>query len=273
VFDDLLRCYEVLGVAPEATAEELKAAYRDLAKVWHPDRFAHDPRLQQKAQEKLKEINEAYEQLTSGRAPRRTRPAPPPAPAAAPRPTTHEPFNAYATRTAAAYADAPTSPVARRTQSQTLVLSALVSAIVFGTGVGALLIKRAPDVPPAMQSAAPALAAEPHASDQTAADDDARTTAATSRQSKKRATPPTPVVPTPPAASSLRAPAAAPVRALPTVTLTIDPTTNLIATAACPNKMRVTYASGAEPHQLCNAHHRAAAPRAKDARLNAPAQN
>ena len=30
-------------------------------KVWHPDRFGGDPRLQKKAQEKLKEINEAYE--------------------------------------------------------------------------------------------------------------------------------------------------------------------------------------------------------------------
>src|SRR4028119_13609 len=60
-------CQEVLGVSEGASAQELKAAYRDLAKVWHPDRFAHDPRLQQKAQEKLKEINEAYEQLTSGK--------------------------------------------------------------------------------------------------------------------------------------------------------------------------------------------------------------
>src|SRR4029079_18185020 len=53
---------------------ELKAAHRDLAKVWHPDRFQHDPRLQEKAQEKLKEINEAYDLVISGRMPR---PAPP----------------------------------------------------------------------------------------------------------------------------------------------------------------------------------------------------
>src|SRR4029079_15571064 len=49
---------------------ELKAAHRDLAKVWHPDRFVHDPRLQEKAQEKLKEINEAYDLLSSGKIPR-----------------------------------------------------------------------------------------------------------------------------------------------------------------------------------------------------------
>ena len=51
--DELNECYVLLGVAPTASAQELKAAYRDLAKVWHPDRFSHDPRLQQKAQEKL----------------------------------------------------------------------------------------------------------------------------------------------------------------------------------------------------------------------------
>ena len=67
---DLSKAYELLGVKPGVSPRELKAAHRDLAKVWHPDRFLHDPRLQQKAQEKLKEINEAYELLSSGRTPR-----------------------------------------------------------------------------------------------------------------------------------------------------------------------------------------------------------
>src|SRR5215217_6709356 len=65
----------MLGVKPGVSISELKAAHRDLAKVWHPDRFLHDPRLQEKAQEKLKEINEAYELVASGKTPR-------PAPAA-----------------------------------------------------------------------------------------------------------------------------------------------------------------------------------------------
>ena len=74
---DLGWAYDVLGVKPGVSDRELKAAHRDLAKVWHPDRFLHDPRLQEKAQEKLKEINEAYEQLLT----RNTRrPAPPPPP-------------------------------------------------------------------------------------------------------------------------------------------------------------------------------------------------
>ena len=66
---DLSKAYEVLGVKPGVSNRELKAAHRDLAKVWHPDRFLHDPRLQEKAQEKLKEINEAYELLISGKTP------------------------------------------------------------------------------------------------------------------------------------------------------------------------------------------------------------
>jgi outer membrane protein assembly factor BamE (lipoprotein component of BamABCDE complex) len=57
------RCYEVLGLERDASIEEVKQAHRDLVRVWHPDRFAHDPQLQQKVQEKLKEINEAYERL------------------------------------------------------------------------------------------------------------------------------------------------------------------------------------------------------------------
>jgi hypothetical protein len=80
---DLSKAYELLGVKPGVSSRELKAAHRDLAKVWHPDRFVHDPRLQEKAQEKLKEINEAYELVCSGKTPR---PAPPePVQAATPR--------------------------------------------------------------------------------------------------------------------------------------------------------------------------------------------
>src|SRR3989338_5562248 len=61
--DDIDRYYEILELKPGASLEEVKRAYRDLVRVWHPDRFSHDPRLQQRAQEKLKEINEAYEKL------------------------------------------------------------------------------------------------------------------------------------------------------------------------------------------------------------------
>jgi nucleotide-binding universal stress UspA family protein len=42
------------------THNELDQSYKDLVQVWHPDKYAHNPRLQQKAEEKLKEINGAY---------------------------------------------------------------------------------------------------------------------------------------------------------------------------------------------------------------------
>ena len=50
----------LLGLKSGAQTDAIKLAYHDLVKVWHPDRFAHDPALAAKAQEKLKEINEAY---------------------------------------------------------------------------------------------------------------------------------------------------------------------------------------------------------------------
>ena len=43
------RCYEVLGVRADASPDELRQAYRDLVKVWHPDRFGGDARLQELA--------------------------------------------------------------------------------------------------------------------------------------------------------------------------------------------------------------------------------
>jgi outer membrane protein assembly factor BamE (lipoprotein component of BamABCDE complex) len=48
-----------------ATTEEIRDAYRTLAKVWHPDRFQSDIPLRRKAEEKLKEINASFQLLTS----------------------------------------------------------------------------------------------------------------------------------------------------------------------------------------------------------------
>ncbi len=55
--------YEVLGVKPGASEDEIKRAYRELARKYHPDNF-HDSPLEDLAQEKMKEINEAYDMLT-----------------------------------------------------------------------------------------------------------------------------------------------------------------------------------------------------------------
>ena len=57
--------YEILGLKPGASQEEVKQAYRNLAKTWHPDRFGEDLELKQKAEEKIKEIIEAYQHLKS----------------------------------------------------------------------------------------------------------------------------------------------------------------------------------------------------------------
>lgn len=56
--------YEVLGLKPGASEEEIKSAYRKLVKQYHPDKFIDNP-LQELATEKLAQINEAYKTLTS----------------------------------------------------------------------------------------------------------------------------------------------------------------------------------------------------------------
>ncbi len=60
------QCYKVLELEPGASWEQVKQAYRDLAYVWHPDRYPDDrPLLKRKAENKLKAINAAYEQLST----------------------------------------------------------------------------------------------------------------------------------------------------------------------------------------------------------------
>lgn len=58
--------YEVLGVSENATDAEIKAAYRNLAKKYHPDNYADSP-LSDLAEEKMKEINDAYDAINDMR--------------------------------------------------------------------------------------------------------------------------------------------------------------------------------------------------------------
>jgi heme exporter protein D len=120
---DLNKAYELLGVKPGVSSRELKAAHRDLAKVWHPDRFQHDPRLQEKAQEKLKEINEAYDLLSSGKMPRPV-------------------------STSVSTPQAPQAPTPRSTGSWKWAAVLLVFAAVFAFTTRSLLQRRQPIAEP-----------------------------------------------------------------------------------------------------------------------------
>jgi DnaJ-like protein len=57
---DPVQAYRLLGLAPGASLEDIKTAYRDLAQVWHPDRFPDNRRLREKALANLQRYNEAY---------------------------------------------------------------------------------------------------------------------------------------------------------------------------------------------------------------------
>lgn len=62
---DIQRSFEILELHRSASLDEAKQAYKDIVNVWHPDRFSNNPRLKQKAEGKLKEINVAYETVRS----------------------------------------------------------------------------------------------------------------------------------------------------------------------------------------------------------------
>ena len=121
--NDARRWLDVLGLAPGATKEALDDAYKDLVKVWHPDRFQSDPTLRLKAQEKLRDLNAAYEGLKRSGIP----PADP-APTAAPQ--------------APAWKKGPATPETRAARwgmvwgfSAVLVATAAVVAIVLSLGM------------------------------------------------------------------------------------------------------------------------------------------
>ena len=54
--------YEVLGVSPNATDEEIKHAYRELSRKYHPDANQNNP-LKDLAEEKFKQVQEAYSEI------------------------------------------------------------------------------------------------------------------------------------------------------------------------------------------------------------------
>jgi curved DNA-binding protein CbpA len=66
---DPTTAYRLLGLHPGATRDEVKTAFRDLAQVWHPDRFPENDRLREKALHNQQLLNEAYALLRDHRPP------------------------------------------------------------------------------------------------------------------------------------------------------------------------------------------------------------
>ena len=217
------RFYELLGVPPGASRQELKAAYRDLTKVWHPDRFAHDPRLQQKAEEKLKEINEAYEHLISGKSwLRKTTPAP--------RSSSRDEGE-----------QRNSSPPVVRAKSRSLIWR-LAPLIVFGC-VFAFTIRflHARVYRPSQTQLEESAAERDHSGNS----GDVTTPVAEhgNLQSDRRGNE---------APSTSRQTVEQ--QRLSTTTVVIDSATGLLARDECPTKVKMTYPTGSEPHAYCNAH-------------------
>jgi hypothetical protein len=211
---DLSKAYDLLGVKPGVSNRELKAAHRDLAKVWHPDRFLHDPRLQEKAQEKLKEINEAYELLISGKIPKASGSA------------------------ETVYSE---SPVTRRraSGSQWTAVPLLIFVAVFAITITLLLQRRRPAPLPVEETQIATLPQE------TAPQSDSRTRSVVKPNAQAEA----------PEVSSTEVVTPAPVTALATVTVTIDPESGLLAKQDCPVRSRMTYPTGSQPTGYCNLNH------------------
>lgn len=229
--DELTECYDRLGLTPGASPEELKEAYRDLAKVWHPDRFLHDPRLRAKAQEKLKEINEAYDRFRS-----RDKPT--------------QPHDSTSGRHTSPEPERSARHAGSHRIARLLVLgSVLISAVVFLVTSRSLERQRKGENQ-SHASAIEQVQAPPDPERKEAEDrvnvsandlhNNDRIKAKSQRAEPDYASP--------------SHPSRAAVRPMPTVTIVIDPYTHMIATASCPIKTTMTYPRGNEPHQYCPWH-------------------
>jgi len=63
-----IEALRILGLNEEATEEDVKAAYKEMAQILHPDRFASSKKLQDRATEQFKNLQEAYDLLLGGKA-------------------------------------------------------------------------------------------------------------------------------------------------------------------------------------------------------------
>lgn len=230
--DLLTECYNLLGLRPGASSAELKAAHRDLAKVWHPDRFHHDPRLQQKAEEKLKEINEAYNRLRSGKGRRQTPPA-----------STRE-------RHTRAHSQTVKVGVAQTIRWHLILVPVVIFVVAFLAASRSLF--RTGQLNDQTQTAALEQVTDADNPERRQAGSRVNNSASEVPQVRDRmeARSRSEV----PGSESASKPNAVPSQPMSTVTVVIDPTSGMIARSYCPVKTRMTYPSGSEPHQYCTSH-------------------
>lgn len=66
---DLRQAYQILELSVGASEDAVRDARKLLAKVWHPDRHANDPELQKKAEQKLSDVNAAFEVIRAAKFP------------------------------------------------------------------------------------------------------------------------------------------------------------------------------------------------------------
>ncbi|MFA6708801.1 MAG: DnaJ domain-containing protein [Fusobacterium sp.] len=65
-FEDKSKYYRTLGIQEGASKEEIKKAFREKAKMHHPDKFSNEPEnIRNDHEEKFKKINEAYNKLNN----------------------------------------------------------------------------------------------------------------------------------------------------------------------------------------------------------------
>ena len=62
-----IEALNILGLDDDATDRDIKVAYKECVQILHPDRFAGNAKLQDRATEQFKRLQGAYDYLSSGR--------------------------------------------------------------------------------------------------------------------------------------------------------------------------------------------------------------
>ena len=61
--EDLVSCYQILGLQPGASLDAVRRAYKRLVRLWHPDQYMHDESMRRTAERHMKLINTAHKTL------------------------------------------------------------------------------------------------------------------------------------------------------------------------------------------------------------------